>query len=347
MNSELLLQERTKFFKKKICIIGGYENYKDEFQKETSSNSLSIENKQNIGVNISKIDFSHKNDEKFEFLLWNIDCRQPRAYLRTIFYNGAEAIIIFISENKVNQILQYFNEIQTRIPSITLIFCIILEQCTKDEIINNHFTSEEFDSLIRSNDAQINEISEPSDILIQICSIALKRTKHKELDSIYIIDFITLNSLLVHSDIIDECNDYYEPETHSIEIAQNINTEQLIKYILKLNLNVNFESDNWLKVKNKKLGTFSIYLKNGNVYYFPKICEKCKDKKCIKFRKAPFFICIESGDSIGWTNINGFDQNELLILTKILALKEGNVYNLPRSILKQIINLNRCEKIKI
>lgn len=332
--------------KKKVCLLGGTENFKDEFQKEASLNSLSIENKQNIGVNISKINFSHKNNERFEFLLWNIDCRQQRAYLRTIFYNGAEAIIIFISENKVNQILQYFNEIQSRIPSVTIIFCIILEQFSKETIIKRHFKNEEFEIMIESNDIQINEISEPSDILGQICSVALKRTKHKELDNVYIIDFIPSNLLFVHSDVNDECNDYYEPETRNTEITQIINTEQLIQYILKLNLDVHFESTNWLKIKNKKLGTFSIYIKNGNVYYYPKICEKCNAKKCMKLKKAPFFICIESGESIGWTNINGFDQNELLILTKILALKEGNENNFPRSILKQIKNLNRCEKIK-
>ena len=42
--------------KKKICVLGGVEDYKDEFQKELSSNALPIENKRNIGVNISKID---------------------------------------------------------------------------------------------------------------------------------------------------------------------------------------------------------------------------------------------------------------------------------------------------
>lgn len=340
---ETPLQDKY-FFKKKICILGGTENYKDEFQKKVSSTSLPIENKQNIGVNISKIDFSHAKYEKFEFLLWNIDCRQQRAYLRTIFYNGAEAIIIFISEKKVDQILQYFNEIRTRIQPITLIFCIILEQFTKDEIITRYFKDKDFNSMIKSNTIQINEISESLDILEQICSVFLKRTKQKEIDNVYIIDFIPLNLLFVHSDITDECNDYFEPETRNMNITQIINTEKLVEYILKLNLDVHFESNNWIKIRNKKLGTFSIFLKNGNVYYFPKICEKCKDKKCMKYRKAPFFICIESRESIGWTNINGFDQKELLILTKILALKEGNENNLPRSVLKQINNINRCEK---
>ncbi|MFX1501899.1 MAG: hypothetical protein ACFFDH_13125 [Promethearchaeota archaeon] len=340
---ETPLQEKNSF-KKKICILGGQENYKDEFQKKLSSNSLPIENKQNIGVNISKIEFLFKNCENFEFLLWNIDCRQPRAYLRTIFYNGAEAIIIFISETKVDQILQYFNEIQTRLSSITLIFCIILEKSSRDEIFNNYFKNEEFDSILKSDAIQINEISESSEILSQVCTISLKRNNYKELENFYIINFIPLDLLFEHSDITDECNDYYEPETRDHDVKQIINTEELIKYILKLKLDVHFESIYWLKIKNKKLGTFSIYLKNGNVYYFPRICEKCKEHNCLKFKKAPFFICIEAGESLGWTNVNGFDQSELLILAKILALKEGNENTLPRSILKQIKSINICER---
>jgi len=346
MNSLEMPLLRNLLIKKKICILGGTENYKDEFQKILSSNSLPIENKQNIGVNISKIDFSFKKYEKFEFLLWNIDCRQQRAYLRTIFYNGAEAIIIFISETKVDQILYYFNEIQARIPSITIIFCIILEHFTREEIINRYLKSKDFDSIIKSNNVYINEISEPLDILDQICSIFLKRNKYKEMENVYIIDFIPLNLLFDHSDVTDECNDYFEPETRNTNILRAINTEQLIKYILNLNLKVQFESDNWIRVKNKELGNFSIFLKNGNVYYYPKICEKCRDAKCVKFKKAPFFICIEAGESAGWTNIDGFEQSELLIITKILALKEGNEKNLPKSVLKQIKNLNRCERLK-
>ena len=332
--------------KKKICMLGGTENYKDEFQKKLSSNSLPLENKRNIGVNISKIDFSFKNYLKFEFLLWNIDCRQQRAYLRTLFYNGAEAIIIFISETRVNQILNYFDEINARFPSITIIFCIILENFTREDIYIRYFKNEDFNSIIKSNNISINEISEPLDIMDQICSIILKRNKYKEMDNAYIIDFIPLELLFVNSEISDECNDYFEPESRNIDIAQTINTELLIDYILKLKLKVLFESNYWLKIENKEFGKFSIYIKNGNVYYYPKICEKCKDNKCLKLKKAPFFICIEAEDSPGWTNINGFEQNDLLILAKILALLEGNEETLPKSVVKQIKKLNTCNRFK-
>jgi len=334
------------YFKKKIAILGGMEIYKDELQKRLSSNCLPIENKQNIGVNISKIDFIFKLNNKFEFLLWNIDCRQQRAFLRTVFYTGADAIIILISETKIIQIIQYLNEIQSRLPEVTLIFCVILEKISKHEIIELYFKNEEYVNLLEINNIEINEITDPIEILNQISQISMTKVYEKKSENNFIIDFIPHNLLFRNSIIHDHCNDYYEPESTRIKRSKKIDTELLIKYIQESTLGVQYEPLNWIKIKNEIFGTFSLYLKNGNVYYFPKLCENCKDKKCMKFRKAPYYICIEARDSLGWTNINGFSQNELLILAKIFALKEGNDTNLPKSIIKQIKKLNKCEKNK-
>ena len=343
MNSYETLETYQFYFKKKIVILGGQEKIKDEFQKRLSSSCLPIENKQHIGVNISKIDYFYKPKQKFEYLLWNIDCGQRRAFLRTIFYSGADAIIIFISETKIDQIRQYFDELQSKIPEIPLIFCIILEKRSKKEIIYSYFINEEFSSIIKENSFKIDEITDPIEILNQVSSIFRKKAKIKELENRFFIDFISLTSLFGHKGIRDDCNEYYEPETHTLRISQIINTDLLSKYLQKIDLAIDFDYLNWIKIKNKIFGTFSIYLKNGNVYYFPKVCEKCKDKNCSKFKKAPYYICIEAGDSNGWTNIKGFNQNELLILTKVFALKEGDEKSLPRSVIKQIKNINICE----
>jgi hypothetical protein len=331
-------------FKKKIAFLGGFENYKDEFQKRISLTSLPIENKHSIGVNISKIDFFFKPDQKFEFLLWNIDCGQNRAFLRSTFYTGADAIIIFISENKIEQILQYFEEIQLRAPDITLIFCIILEKHTKKEIMSSNFNEEGISSIIEHNDVQINDIREPSEIFRQLSSIFIKKIINKEIENKLIIDFILLASLFGHSIIRDECNDYFLPETNPIEPELNANVELLCEYIHRLDLGIDFGSSNWINIHNENFGLFSIYLKNGKVYYHPPVCKDCHDTQCPKFRKAPYFICIEAEDSKGWTNIRGFSHLELLILTKILALKEGDAKSLPKSVIKQIRNINICEK---
>jgi len=343
LNSYETLETYQFYFKKKIVILGGQEKIKDEFQKCLSSSCLPIENKQNIGVNISKIDYFYKPKQKFEYLLWNIDCGQRRAFLRTVFYSGADAIIIFISETKIDQIRQYFDELQSKIPEIPLIFCIILEKRSKKEIIYSYFINEEFSSIIKENSFKIDEITDPIEILNQVSSIFKKKVKNKELENRFFIDFISLTSLFGHRGIRDECNEYYEPETHTLRISQIINTDLLSKYLQKIDLAIDFDYLNWIKIKNKIFGTFSIYLKNGNVYYFPKVCEKCKDKNCSKFKKAPYYICIEAGDSNGWTNIKGFNQNELLILTKVFALKEGDEKSLPKSVIKKIKNINICE----
>ncbi len=335
------------YIKKKVCILGGYENYKDEFQKRISSDCLPIENKHNIGVNISKLDFFYKFDQKFEFLLWNIACTQDRAFLRSTFYSGADAIIFFISEEKVDQIKQYFDEIQNSSPDILLVFCVILENLSQNFIVNSYFNSEEFISIALENKIETFEISNQSEIFKQLSSMIFKRIKEKELESKIVINFIHLDALFGHSVIRDECHDYYEPETHILQSNQKIvNLDLLNNYIQNLDLDIEYESLNWIKINNKNFGTFSLFIKNGKVYYFPEICEKCKDKKCSKFNKAPYFICIEAGESSGWTNIEGLNQDELLILAKIIALKEGNEKNLPHSVLKQIKNINQCDRRK-
>ncbi|MFX1325105.1 MAG: hypothetical protein ACFE8N_09110 [Promethearchaeota archaeon] len=346
MNSIENIDPIQTYIKKKICILGGQENYKDEFQKRISCNCLSIENKHNIGVNISKIDYNLTPNQKFEFLLWNIDCGQNRAFLRTVFYSGADILIIFISETKLDQIQLYYEEIQSRLPETSLIFCVILENHSKQEIIESYFDDRELRFLTEDNAVQIYEISDPSELFEQISTIFLKRLKRKELKKTYIIDFVEVNSLFGHSSIKDQCLDYFEPNDPSSKPKPTINTEVLNDYIQKLDLDIEYESENWIKIKNNNLGVFTIYIKNGNTYYFPNICEKCNNKKCLKYKKAPYFICIEAGDSKGWSNIKDFNQNELLTLTKIIALKEGDEKSLPREVINQIYNINICEKKK-
>ena len=340
---EILHQKKNSSFKKKIALLGGIENYKDKFQEVMSSKSLPIDNKQNIGVNISKIDYSYKNDFKFEYFLWNIDCRLRRAYFRKIFYCGAEAIVILISETKLDQIIQYYNEIHNQLQYVNLVFCIILENSTHEIIRNKYFKNGDLKILFESTNFQLCNITKPSTIINQISSIFIRKLKYKELENSYLIDFIQRDLLFPQSDIKDECIDYFEPQNIDLRINYIINTEKLIKYILKMDLDITLDPFNWIKIKNGTFGTFSIFLKNGNVYYFPKICENCKNKKCSKLKNAPFFICIEA-ESQSWTNIKGFDQPELLMLSKILALKDGTERTLPMSVLKQIIPINECEK---
>ncbi len=342
---EVIGREKSFSVKKKIILLGGIEKYKDNFQNSVSSNCLPINNKESIGVNISKIDFLYELSHKIEFLLWNIDCRQRKANIRTVFYDGAEAIIVFISETKINQIIDYFNEIQPQMQIATLLFCVILEKFTKNKIINAHFKNEDFNSILKSNNFEINKIFDHSSILNQISSNLIKKIQNIELENAYIIDFIQRNLIIPQVETTDQCNDYFEPQINDTRNNHILNTEKLKKFILKLDLDIEFDSLNWVKIRNKELGMFSIFLKNGNVYYFPRICEKCINNKCLKLKKTPFFICIEA-NSESWTNIEGFNQPELLILSKIFALKDGNEANLPKSVLKQIIKINICGKIR-
>ena len=107
-------------------------------------------------------------------------------------------------------------------PAITIIFCIILEKISKEEIINAKFENEDFRFLVKNNNIQINEISEPSEIFDQICSICLSKMKNKEIENCYLINLIPLQSLLNHSGVKDNCNDYYEPQPYDEKIKKKL-----------------------------------------------------------------------------------------------------------------------------
>ncbi len=341
MSSSKSLISLENEFKLKICLIGGYENYKNQFQKFVSSHKLPFDNKNSIGVNISKVNFKY-NSNIYGFYLWNIDCDQRYSFLRTTYYHGAETIIVFISESKVEQIRSYLDEIKLRLPIITIIFCIILEKCTKNEIIEKYLKKKSFDSLIKSNNIKIRELSSPSEVFELICSFYVdKRETCQEIDN-FTLSFISVESILREKNAKDECNDYYEP-TNTIETNQNcrINTELILAYLSELGFQFEDDSLDYLKIKNEDFGTFSISLKNGKVKLLPIICQKCRKKKCSKVNKE-FYVCIEQKTK-GWASNNGLGQAELLLLSKILALKSGK---LPLSILKQIAKINTCIRNK-
>ncbi len=333
-------------FKKKICLLGNFESYKNEFQKSLSSNSLPIKNKDYIGVNISEINFFHKSHLNFDLFLWNIDCSQHRAFLRPIFYAGAEAIIVFISEMRVDQILRYMNEIKLRTSVITIVFCIILENFAIDEIFEAYFKTEEFKQFFQHEDFKFRAISGPAKIFKQICSISLKNMKKNNLDDHFIIDFVPLKLLVKQGDLLtrDTFSEYYEPEINDLKIKQRVNTQLLSEYLKNIGLGLDLDEGmpQWIRLKNEKCGTFSLNLKNGRVYLFPNNCEMCKNKNCVKYKKAPHFICIES-ETVGWSNIEGLNMKELLIISTILALRDESI-DLPESITQQIKKVSACIK---
>ncbi len=328
-------------FKLKTCLLGGFENFKNEFQQKMSADILPIENiKRNMGVNISKLRLTHDSGA-FEIYLWNIECQSKWAFLRTSYYLGAESIVVLLSEIKFEQIFQYFNEIKLRMPVITIIFCVILENCTYEDLANAYLKDKRFKSLIEANQIKLEKVTEPLDIFNQISSSFLKKFKTRELVDNFFIDFISKNDLLKTDSITDHCSDYIEPEASLLKFNPHyrINTELLYQYLNELGVSSSVSDSNWIKIQNEDFGTFSIFLKNGRVYYAPKKCGSCKkNKKCLKYKKAPHFICIEA-KSLGWSNIEGLNQEELLIISKIFALKSGR---LPDAVIKQIHKIDRC-----
>lgn len=344
-NKELLAVKQCK---SKICLIGGQETYKDEFQRAWSDASLSLQNKDNIGVNISRINYNSGSLTNYLLYLWNINCAEKWASYRTSFYNGTEAVIVFISELYFEQIKHYFSEIRKRLPIITIVFCIILEEHSKDEILEIFLEDEEIDTILQDNDVSVHSLQDPSHIFEQITTTNLQKLHNRKGEDKYFIDFIHVSNLLPNITQPDLCSDYYPPNLEVSPTFSNkrANVEVLTSYLKEFGLvdEDNIDSE-WFTINSERFGRFSLFLRSGRVYLTPLICEKCKpknQKKCLKFKKAPYFVCIEAKNE-GWSNLKGIDQSELLVLSKIFALKSGK---LPKEVLKQIYKLNKCVKKK-
>lgn len=335
---------KEAFFKKKVCLLGGLEELKNQFQNNLSSSSLSMENKRNIGVNISKVDLFSQN-HNFEYFLWNINCSQEKSFLRTTFYTGAEAAIVLISEDKVEHLIRYFHEIKTRIPIVTIIFCIILKKKTETEVKEAYLNTDNFRDIISSENFEIKKIFHAREIFDQISDFFLKKVESNYYDDNFVIDFISIDRLAERASVNYDCDDYYEPTVSLSYSTRRINTKALKEYLNKMNIDYELVKPEWINIYNENFGTFSIFLRNGNVYYTPKMCEDCKDKKCFNRRQTENFICIEAKTK-GWSNIRDLDQKELLLLSKILLLKNADKNNLPSSIMEQLKKYRDCLKYR-
>jgi len=345
MDSCQVLDYQNKF-KLKASLLGGLENLKNIFQKHISSNNLPINHKKTIGVNISSIYYDYNYETRFEFYLWNVDCGSSYSSVRPTFYRGSEAIIVFISENKLEQISSYLQEIQFHLPVIHIIFCVILDKLNKENIIKTHFSNNE----LKEYSFEFNSIKTPSDILTQISDRFIHKRENQVRSDALVVDFLKVPDLFSQKEFIflsekDKselllCNDYTETRKNPDKInpSYRANTKILTRYIQLLG-DYEIVDGEWVVIPHQEYGNFLIWLKSGEVYIIPKICRNCTIKKC-KFKKVKKrHLCIEAS-SKGWSNRVDVNQKELLILSKIYAI----IYSkLPKDVIEKLIKFNECK----
>ncbi|MEJ2251091.1 MAG: hypothetical protein P8Y97_15740, partial [Candidatus Lokiarchaeota archaeon] len=158
----------------------------------------------------------------------------------------------------------------------------------------------------------------------------------------YIINFVPFETLVTDLNTNIECNDYCEPNRELSPSDKRLNTEKIKHFLRILDIETDSKFPDWVRINNQNFGIFSVFLRNGSVYFTPKKCKHCKNKRCSKHKKAQHFICIE-GESDGWSNVKGLNKEELIVISKILSLQEATPKNLPISILKQIDKIKKCE----
>lgn len=346
MDSCQALDYQNKF-KLKASMLGGLEILKNIFQKQISSSNLPINHKKTIGVNISSVNFDYNiHNTKFELYIWNVDCGLNYASVRSTFYRGSEAIIVFISERKLGQILEYLEEIQFQMPVIQIILCVLIDKYTVESIKQSYFSNRE----LKEYNFEFNSIKSPDEVLSQICTRFLEKRETKKKSDYFVVNFLNLNELInnlhYRPDSEEErsalltCNNYVPAEINSNKLNPNYraNLKILNKYVRKLG---DFEivEDEWLFIPNKRWGNFFVWLKTGDVYIIPKICLNCSLRKC-KFKKnKKRHVCI-AASSKGYSNNEELHQKELLILAKIYAI----IYSqLPKDVVEKLDKFNKCK----
>jgi hypothetical protein len=227
-----------------------------------------------------------------------------------------------------------------------LIFCIIVNNKNVAEIKDTYFKAEEFTNLVMEKDFNVSRISDPEEIFSQISACLSKNLEEGKFNDNFVIDFIPLKEIVKSGNNIQySCGEYIEPDDTASSPNRRLNTPILRSYLEKLPIQFEEETADWITVKNGDFGKFSIFLRNGDVYFTPAHCLDCKKDSCRRKNRINNFICIEANGE-GWSNIRGVCQKELLVLSKILFLKDADENSLPKPILRQIRRLEICLKDK-
>ncbi|MHA1264061.1 MAG: hypothetical protein ACTSRS_02400 [Candidatus Helarchaeota archaeon] len=88
----------------------------------------------------------------------------------------------------------------------------------------------------------------------------------------------------------------------------------------------------------KKSGDFLINFINGNIFFTPRICIECTERKNCKYMKNNNRKLCIIANSRGWANVS-FSDTDLLILAKIYAILFDM---LPNHVVNQIKSMSGC-----
>jgi len=316
-------------YKLKMSLLGPEEGFKTSFRNRISTGSLSNHNKGIIGVTLSgmKIELAQLTPHPAANIyvsLWDLDCSARFSMFRIQYYRGSETFLVLLDENTLDQAELYCTEILQYNPSIS-IGLVVLYEGENFTDASNTFRESTFKRFEKFY------IKQPQETIDWALEKFYQKIKNNLRQDNFAIFFLPKNVLLGLTPPIPKYQDYTCPVEHLDDLnpQRRLNFDQIEKLVTKLGFPVRGE---FTTITNK-YGAFKVSLREGNTQFTPKMCLFCR-QKCHQQE----YICIVAS-SKGFSSNPEIAQAELLVVSKILALQDGD---LPDHVLNQIIRLNKC-----
>jgi GTPase SAR1 family protein len=316
-------------YKLKMSLLGPEEGFKSSFRNRISTGSLSNHNKGIIGVTLSGLKIEPARlppppAANISVSVWDIDCSARFAIFRVQYYRGSETIIVLLDENTMDQAELYCTEILQYNPSISIALVVLYEGENFTDA-SNTFHESKFKRFERIY------IKQPQEMIDWALEKFYQKLKKNLRQDNFAIFFLPKNVLLGLTPSIPKYQDYTCPveQFDDLNPQRRLNFDHLEKLVTKLGFPVRGE----ITTITNKHGEFRVSLREGNTQFTPRKCLFCR-QKCHQQES----ICIVAS-SKGFSSNPEIAQAELLVVSKILALQDGD---LPDHVLKQIIRLNKC-----
>jgi hypothetical protein len=284
----------------KVLVVGPREEVKDRFLLSMGPDSYFLECfKSIVGVSL-QVNVVSVRGKVVRVQIWDVYDSPPFKAMFHHYSRGAYGAIVLLTERVEREAPKYIEEIYKYCGEIPVLVIIV------DEKDPQEIALEYRDSFIEDSAKSLEILSE--------------RIFDRKVEPVYLR--LSYSALPPYSQLL------------SRRRLENLTTIPLnvpvVKEILEA---MGFKAKNdEIILKNEK-ATFTVDLRNGEVYAEPAQCENC-DRDCVKKEK----VCMVLATS-GWSSSPDISQADLLLISKIYAIANNEI---PPEVQEKINEILKC-----
>ncbi|WXG42401.1 MAG: hypothetical protein WED07_02925 [Candidatus Freyarchaeum deiterrae] len=284
----------------KVLVVGPREEVKDRFLLSMGPDSYFLECfKSIVGVSL-QVNVVNVRGKMVKVQIWDVYDSPPFKAMFHHYSKGAYGAIVLLTERGEHEAPKYISEIYKYCGEIPVLVIIVDEK-------DPHEIALEYGD---------RSIEEPAKSL----EIISKRIFDREIEPVYLR--LSYNALPPYSQLLN-----HRRLDNLTTIPLNV---PLVKEILET---MGFKAENdEIILKNEK-ATFTVDLRNGEVYMEPAQCENC-ERDCVKKEK----VCMVLATS-GWSSSPDISQADLLLISKVYAIANNEI---PQEVQEKIYEILNC-----